>query len=56
MPHGYQRSTGEFQLIDNGVSISRYYGQYSGASESNTQWGPIAILCNNMFLLRLSVS
>lgn len=25
MPHGYRRSTGEFQLIDNGVSISRYY-------------------------------
>ena len=25
MPHGYLRSTGEFQLIDNGVSISRYY-------------------------------
>lgn len=25
MPHGYRRSSGEFQLIDNGVSISRYY-------------------------------
>lgn len=25
MPHGYRRSTGEFQLLDNGVSISRYY-------------------------------
>lgn len=25
MPHGYRRNTGEFQLIDNGVSISRYY-------------------------------
>lgn len=25
MPHGYRRSTGEFQVIDNGVSISRYY-------------------------------
>ena len=25
LPHGYRRSTGEFQLIDNGVSISRYY-------------------------------
>ena len=25
MPHGYDKSTGSFQLIDNGVSISRYY-------------------------------
>ncbi|MBO5999757.1 MAG: phosphoenolpyruvate synthase, partial [Lachnospiraceae bacterium] len=25
MPHGYRKSTGSFELIDNGVSISRYY-------------------------------
>ena len=25
LPHGYDRKTGEFSLIDNGVSISRYY-------------------------------
>lgn len=24
-PHGYRRSTGEFQVLENGVSISRYY-------------------------------
>ncbi|MBQ1491412.1 MAG: phosphoenolpyruvate synthase, partial [Blautia sp.] len=25
MPHGYRRDSGEFMLIDNGVSISRYF-------------------------------
>ncbi len=25
LPHGYRKSTGNFELIDNGVSISRYY-------------------------------
>ena len=33
MPHGYRRSTGEFQVIDNGVSISRYYQTIQEARE-----------------------
>lgn len=35
MPHGYRRSTGEFQLIDNGVSISRYYQTLQEIREKN---------------------
>ena len=35
MPHGYRRSTGEFQVIDNGVSISRYYQTIQEAREKS---------------------
>ena len=35
MPHGYRRSTGEFRLIDNGVSISRYYQTVQEIREKN---------------------
>ena len=35
MPHGCRRNTGEFQLIDNGVSISRYYQTIQEIREKN---------------------
>ena len=35
MPHGHRRSTGEFQVIDNGVSISRYYQTIQEAREKS---------------------
>ena len=35
MPHGYKKSTGEFKVIDNGVSISRFYQTLQEARKKN---------------------